>query len=243
MTSAQTLCRASAVSVSSWSTSVTPSYWANAAAKELLGLGLVGDDHRRLGEEDQPRNGVQGGDPNGVPVEQSGAVAIEEGDGVGERHHVFTVRRSPARSSAASAMRKLTAALISPVAQVRDLSDVVPVVRLPVGGVGPVRWSMYVSMSRLRVEVDRSDELVAAFRGRAGLVESHDGFVDLQVWRSDRDPSEVLMVSRWDDRDAFKAYMKSLDHKMSHARLDPSLRAAIDLERLEHLHTYEVVAE
>ena len=102
---------------------------------------------------------------------------------------------------------------------------------------------MYVSMSRLRVEIDRSDELVAAFRGRVGLVESHHGFIDLQVWRSDRDPGEVLMVSRWSDRDAFKAYMKSTDHRLSHARLDPSLKAAIRLERLEHLHTYEVVAE
>jgi heme-degrading monooxygenase HmoA len=102
---------------------------------------------------------------------------------------------------------------------------------------------VYVSMSRLRVESERSDELVAAFQGRAGLVESHDGFIDLQVWRSDRDPSEVLMVSRWSNRDAFRAYMRSADHRASHERLDPSLKAAIGLERLEHLHTYEVVAE
>ena len=102
---------------------------------------------------------------------------------------------------------------------------------------------MYVSMSRLKVEPERSDELVAAFRGRAGLVESHDGFVDLQVWRSDRDRGEVLMVSRWTDREAFKAYMKSADHRLSHGRLDDSLKAAIKLERLEHLHTYDVVAE
>lgn len=102
---------------------------------------------------------------------------------------------------------------------------------------------MYVSMSRLQVEAERSDELVAAFRGRAGLVESHDGFIDLQVWRSDRDRSQVLMVSRWTNREAFKAYMKSADHRLSHSRLDPSLKAAIKLERLEHLHTYNVVAE
>jgi len=101
---------------------------------------------------------------------------------------------------------------------------------------------MYVSMSRLRVEPERSDELVAAFRRRAGLVESHDGFVDLQVWRSDRDRSEVLMVSRWTDREAFKAYMRSADHRLSHGRLDASLKAAIRLERLEQLHTYDVVA-
>jgi heme-degrading monooxygenase HmoA len=102
---------------------------------------------------------------------------------------------------------------------------------------------MYVSMSRLRVSAERSDELVAAFKDRARLVESHAGFIDLQVWRSDRDPAEVLMVSRWTDRDAFKAYMKSTDHRLSHDRIDPSLKHDISLERLEHLHTYEVVAQ
>src|SRR5689334_5836597 len=98
---------------------------------------------------------------------------------------------------------------------------------------------MYVSMSRLRVAADRSDALVAAFRSRAHLVDAADGFVDLQVWRSDRDPEEVLMVSRWRDRAAFTAYMRSPEHRVSHERIDPDLQAAICLERLEHLHTYE----
>jgi heme-degrading monooxygenase HmoA len=98
-------------------------------------------------------------------------------------------------------------------------------------------------MSRLRVQEDRSDELVAAFRRRAHLVDVADGFIDLQVWRSDRDPEEVLMVSRWRDRAAFTAYMRSAEHQVSHDRIDPELQAAIKLERLEHLHTYEVVAE
>ena len=102
---------------------------------------------------------------------------------------------------------------------------------------------MYVSLSRLRVEAERAAELVAAFRRRAHLVDSADGFVDLQVWQSDRDPAELVMVSRWRDRTAFKAYMRSEAHKVSHDRIDPDLDAAIRLERLEHLHTYEVVAE
>ena len=102
---------------------------------------------------------------------------------------------------------------------------------------------MYVSVSRLRVEVGRSDDLVAAFGRRARLVESHEGFVDLQVWRSDRDPSEVIMVSRWCDKDAFREYMRSSDHRVSHDRMDPLLRKAVKLERLENMHTYEVVAE
>jgi len=102
---------------------------------------------------------------------------------------------------------------------------------------------MYVSMSRLRVPAERADALVRAFRARLGRVDGADGFVDLQVWQSDRDEGELIMVSRWRDRDAFKAYMRSDDHRASHDRIDPDLQAAIKLERLEHLHTYEVVAE
>jgi heme-degrading monooxygenase HmoA len=101
---------------------------------------------------------------------------------------------------------------------------------------------MYVSMSRLRVEAAQSDELIAAFRRRAHLVDDAPGFVDLEVWRSDRDPGEVLMVSRWQDRAAFTAYMRSRAHRISHDRIDPALQEAIRLERLEHLHTYDVVA-
>ena len=102
---------------------------------------------------------------------------------------------------------------------------------------------MYVSLSRLRVPDERAPELVTAFRRRAHLVDGADGFVDLQVWQSDRDAGELVMVSRWRDRDAFKAYMKSEAHRVSHDRIDPGLDEAIRLERLEHLHTYEVVAE
>jgi heme-degrading monooxygenase HmoA len=102
---------------------------------------------------------------------------------------------------------------------------------------------MYVSMSRLRVAEAESDALVAAFRRRAHLEDCVPGFVDLEVWRSDRDPGEVLMVSRWDDRPAFTAYMRSQNLRISHDRIDPALKAAIRLERLEHLHTYEVVAD
>jgi heme oxygenase (mycobilin-producing) len=104
------------------------------------------------------------------------------------------------------------------------------------------RESLYVSMSRLRVAPDRVEELVSAFRRRAHMVDEAPGFVDLEVWCSDRVPGEVIMVSRWRDRAAFRDYMRSAEHAASHARIDPDLDAAIKLDRLEHLHTYEVVA-
>ena len=102
---------------------------------------------------------------------------------------------------------------------------------------------MYVSVSRLRIPPERSPELVAAFRSRLGLVDRHEGFIDIQVWQSDRDAGEILMVSRWRDRECFKTYMRSDDHRASHGRIPPDLAEVIQLERLEHMHTYDVVAE
>jgi heme-degrading monooxygenase HmoA len=52
---------------------------------------------------------------------------------------------------------------------------------------------MYVSASRLRIAPERVPELLEAFRRRSRDVERHDGFVDLQVLQSDRDPGEVSM--------------------------------------------------
>lgn len=101
---------------------------------------------------------------------------------------------------------------------------------------------MYISMSHLRIDPDRAPELIDAFRRRSGSVEGHEGFIDLQVWQSDRDAGAVVMVSRWEDRQCFKAYMKSADHRASHDRIAPSLRAAIKLESLQHMHNFEVVA-
>ncbi len=102
---------------------------------------------------------------------------------------------------------------------------------------------MYVSLSRLRINEHGAPRLIAAFRARAHLVDDVDGFIDLQVWQSDRDAGELVMVSRWRDRTSFTAYMKSEAHATSHDRIDPSLQELIKLERLEHLHTYQVIAE
>lgn len=60
---------------------------------------------------------------------------------------------------------------------------------------------MYVSVSRLRIDATLASELIAAFRSRVHLVDDVDGFLDLQVWQACADEGEVLMVSRWRDRE------------------------------------------
>ncbi len=97
-------------------------------------------------------------------------------------------------------------------------------------------------MSHLRIAPERADELIAAFRDRVGLVDGFEGFEGLEVWRSDREPGEVIMVSRWRDRGCFRDYMRSEAHRISHDRIARDLQSEIKLERLDHLHTYDVVA-
>jgi heme-degrading monooxygenase HmoA len=105
-----------------------------------------------------------------------------------------------------------------------------------------VEDGMYVSVSRLRVDIHQVDRLIDAFRARAGLVDSFPGFMGLEVWRSERSPGEVLMVSRWRARTDFTAYMKSDAHQSSHDRIPADLQAAIKLEQLDHVTAYNVMA-
>lgn len=108
---------------------------------------------------------------------------------------------------------------------------------------GSPRWeAVYVSMSHLRVRPDRVAELVSAFRARAGLVDAAPGFLGLEVWQSDRDALELVMVTRWTDRTCFRDYMRSEEHRISHARIPADLDEAIQLERLAQMHTFEIVA-
>ena len=100
----------------------------------------------------------------------------------------------------------------------------------------------YVSISHLRVDAERAPELIIAFQGRAHLVDQVDGFLRLEVWQGD-EPGEILMVNWWRDRTSFTEYMRSADHRCSHARIAPELLESIKLERLERLTGYAIVAE
>jgi len=97
----------------------------------------------------------------------------------------------------------------------------------------------FVSRSQLRVDPERTQELISAFDRRAHLVDSAPGFQRLEVWRG-TEPGEITMVSWWSDRASFSSYMRSEEHRVSHSRIDPELQRGI---KLEHLGGYELVAD
>ncbi|MGE5286607.1 MAG: antibiotic biosynthesis monooxygenase family protein [Micromonosporaceae bacterium] len=98
---------------------------------------------------------------------------------------------------------------------------------------------LFVVSSELAVHPDGADELIAAFRNRLGRVEHWEGFNHLEVWRDRARADRFVMTSWWASRDAFAGYMRSDDHRRSHARIPHGAAQP----RLIALHRYALIAQ
>ncbi len=96
----------------------------------------------------------------------------------------------------------------------------------------------FVAFSMLGVaDVGRGD-LEIAFADRLGKVDEWPGFRRLEVWSDLGDPGGYVMVSWWDSAAAFESYMRSDEHRESHARI-PKGDAR---PRPRHFRRYAVIA-
>lgn len=82
----------------------------------------------------------------------------------------------------------------------------------------------FVAHSEIRATGGGEVALTAAFRDRLGEVERWPGFERLEVWQDERDDGRFVMVSWWDDKDSFSAYMRSSSHQRSHDRIPDGSR-------------------
>lgn len=98
--------------------------------------------------------------------------------------------------------------------------------------------SDFVVVSHLRIDPAGVEGLERAFEDRLGEVEDAPGFGGLEVWADAHDPGAYAMVSWWDSKAAFGAYMGSEAHRRSHARIprDPYS------PRAEVVRRYRVIA-
>lgn len=93
----------------------------------------------------------------------------------------------------------------------------------------------FIVTSEVTIPAEAAGGLEAAFAGRLGEVEAFPGFQRLEVWRDGAHPGTYLMVSWWDSRADFTAYMRSDQHRRSHERIP----AAPVRPRGTGLHRYE----
>jgi heme-degrading monooxygenase HmoA len=77
----------------------------------------------------------------------------------------------------------------------------------------------YVAVSEISVPEAGIAGLEHAFDQRLGAVDGWPGFQGMELLQDRRVPGRYLMMCRWDTREHFLAYMRSDDHRRSHARM------------------------
>ena len=76
----------------------------------------------------------------------------------------------------------------------------------------------FVGANRIRADSPEAlERVIESFRGRAGLVEKRPGFRGLLVL-VDREALEVLVLSFWESREAFKSWVDSEEFRVAHER-------------------------
>jgi heme oxygenase (staphylobilin-producing) len=76
---------------------------------------------------------------------------------------------------------------------------------------------MIAVINRLPVKEGMADQVVERFANGQGFVQDFPGFVSMEVLRSE-EADEVLVITRWRDKDAFDSWVHSEAFKMAHGR-------------------------
>ena len=75
----------------------------------------------------------------------------------------------------------------------------------------------YVVINAITVPTAHADELAARFAGRAGMVESADGFEHFELLRPADGREQWLVVTTWRDQAAFEAWRASASFGQAHS--------------------------
>lgn len=94
---------------------------------------------------------------------------------------------------------------------------------------------MVTVMNVVHVKEDRREAFERTFRERQSRVHLADGFVSFELLRRDRD-GEYLVLSSWEDRADFDAYLSGELFRANHEHLDEEPLA--DFNEVRH---YEVL--
>jgi heme oxygenase (staphylobilin-producing) len=74
----------------------------------------------------------------------------------------------------------------------------------------------WVLVNRISVESPAdADQVVEAFRHRAGKVDLQPGFLGIEVWREE-EGKEVLVATRWARREDFEAWVNGPAFRQAH---------------------------
>ena len=78
---------------------------------------------------------------------------------------------------------------------------------------------MIAITNRLPVREGAVDQIVEQFANSRGSVQNFDGFVSMEVLRSEA-ADEVLVITRWADKESFNSWVHSPSFREAHAKGD-----------------------
>lgn len=76
---------------------------------------------------------------------------------------------------------------------------------------------MIAIMNSLPVKEGAADQIVERFANSRGHVQDFPGFVSMEVLKSE-DGNEVLVITRWQDRESFDSWVRSEEFSKAHGR-------------------------
>ena len=80
---------------------------------------------------------------------------------------------------------------------------------------------MFVVANRVPVATGWEDEFEQRFRNRAGQIDRQAGFVSMQVLKPVSEGAPWVVLTHWESRDAFNAWVGSEDFKLAHSNPMP----------------------
>ena len=83
---------------------------------------------------------------------------------------------------------------------------------------------MIVALSRFTIANDMADEVRAAFRARPHLVDRAPGFLGMEVMSPVGNPSEVWLVTRWNDESHYRRWHQGHEYHESHLGIPKGLK-------------------
>lgn len=98
---------------------------------------------------------------------------------------------------------------------------------------------MFVFISHLTVPEADHAELERHFRERSGLVDDFPGFLYLQLLRPQAGEATHTFLTAWENREAFRDYMRSREHAVSHSREPAEIMARTEVRH----EGYEVLMD
>ena len=100
---------------------------------------------------------------------------------------------------------------------------------------------MYVVTNRVPVALDWREKFEERFRNRAGQVEKQTGFVRMEIMRPEDEQSPYLVMTVWDNEQAFRNWVGSEDFKIAHQ--NPLPKEAYNGEGQMEQHTIVITAQ